>query len=62
MDPYFVPGLLLKADWMERFSTPPAAAATYAYALKISPSEKDWAADFRPRLSHARDFVGRHLQ
>jgi aspartyl/asparaginyl beta-hydroxylase (cupin superfamily) len=59
-DPYFVPALLAKADWMERFSTPSAAAATYSNALKISPPERNWPADFRSRLLHARDYVSRH--
>jgi aspartyl/asparaginyl beta-hydroxylase (cupin superfamily) len=60
VDPYFVPALLAKADWMERFSTPAAAAALYNNILKISPPEKDWPADFRSKLTHARDVVTRH--
>lgn len=60
VDAYFIPGLLLKADWMERFSTPAAAAAVYSNALKIAPLENDWPADFRDRLLHARNFVSRH--
>jgi aspartyl/asparaginyl beta-hydroxylase (cupin superfamily) len=60
VDPHFVPALLAKADWMERFGTTAAAAATYQNALKISPAEQDWPADFRPRLQYASDYVKRY--
>lgn len=59
-EPYFVPGLLLKGEWMERFSSPAAAAAVYSNVLKISPAQKDWPADFRDRLLHALEYVSRH--
>lgn len=60
VDPYFVPGLLLKGDWLERFGAPAAAAAIYTNALKISPPESNWPADFRDRLQHARNYSNRH--
>ena len=60
IEPYFVPGLLLKGEWMERFASPASAAAVYSNVLRITPAQKDWPADFRDRLLHAFDYVSRH--
>lgn len=60
VDAYFVPALLAKANWLERFGSATAAAATYANALKISPSEPHWPEAHRSQLEHARAVVDRH--
>lgn len=60
VDAYFVPALLAKAGWIERFGTAPSAAATYANVLKISPPESHWPESHRAQLEHARDYVKRH--
>ncbi len=59
VDAYFLPALLARAGWLERFGTAGAAAATYANALKISPPESHWPAALRPQLEHARALVDR---
>jgi aspartyl/asparaginyl beta-hydroxylase (cupin superfamily) len=60
VDARFIPGLLAKGDWMERHSSPAAAAAIYKAALQISPAENEWPDEFREQLVHARNFAGRH--
>ncbi|HVZ35611.1 MAG TPA: tetratricopeptide repeat protein, partial [Polyangiaceae bacterium] len=62
LDPYYLPGLLAKASWIERFGAPAAAAKTYANALKIAPPPEHWPDSLRPQLQHARDVVERHSQ
>jgi aspartyl/asparaginyl beta-hydroxylase (cupin superfamily) len=60
LDAYFLPALLGRASWQERFAS--GAADTYANALKISPREEHWPDVLRPQLEHARDFVNKHAQ
>ena len=60
VDPYFVPALLARGDWIERFGSGALAATVYANAIKISPPEKDWPAAFRPQLEHARTVADKH--
>ena len=60
IDPYFIPALLARASWLERFGTEVGAAATYANAVRISPSEAHWPLALRSQLEHARDFVDKH--
>lgn len=60
LDAYFLPALLGRASWQERFSS--GAAGTYANALKISPPEQHWPDALRPQLEHARAFVNKHAQ
>jgi aspartyl/asparaginyl beta-hydroxylase (cupin superfamily) len=62
IDPYFLPGLLAKAGWCERFGGAVAAANTYANALKVAPPPAQWPAALRPQLEHARRVVDRHRQ
>lgn len=59
VDAYFLPALLAKASWFERFGTQTAAVTTYANALKISPPESQWPAALLPELKHAREVVDR---
>jgi len=58
-DPYFLPGLLAKADHLERHGQPKAAAAVYRNALKVAPPESHWPAALRSQLQHARALVQR---
>jgi len=60
VDPYFVPALLARGNWIERHGKAALAAAVYANAIRISPPEKDWPAAFRPQLEHARTFFEKH--
>jgi aspartyl/asparaginyl beta-hydroxylase (cupin superfamily) len=62
VDAYFIPALLAKAAWFERYGTPQAAANTYRNALRISPPEASWPAGLRPQLEHARRLVDAHAE
>ncbi|MGQ0586291.1 MAG: aspartyl/asparaginyl beta-hydroxylase domain-containing protein [Gammaproteobacteria bacterium] len=55
IDPYFIPALLAKGDWLERNGNPAAAATVYRNAVKISPPEAQWPAEYRAHLLHARE-------
>lgn len=59
IDPYFLPGLLSKAELLEREGKPKSAAAVFGDALRIAPPEPQWPAALRRRLTHARDRVER---
>ncbi len=60
VEPYFLPGLVAKATWLERNSTPAAAAAMYRNVMRVAPAEVHWPASLRAQLLHARDVVDRH--
>lgn len=62
IDAYFLPGLLAKAGWIERFGVPAAAATAYVNALKVAPPQPHWPAALRPQLEHARAVVDRHSE
>jgi len=55
VDPYFLPALLAKGHWLERFATRASAAAMFANALKVAPPPAHWPANLRLELEHARD-------
>lgn len=55
VDPYYLPALLAKADWLERLGTRAGAAAMFANALKVAPPQSHWPQNLRPQLEHARD-------
>jgi aspartate beta-hydroxylase len=57
IDPYFLPGLLGKAEFLERRGRTRAAAAGFRDALKVAPDEPQWPQALRRRLEHARDVV-----
>lgn len=59
IDPYFLPGLLAKAEFMERQGDVKAAAAVFRDVLKVAPAEPDWPQALRRRLQHARGVVER---
>lgn len=58
-DPYFLPGLLAKADHLERHGQPKAATAVYRNALKVAPQEPQWPPSLRSQLLHGRALVQR---
>ena len=60
LDPYFIPAHLAKGRWQEEHSDPGIAAVSYKHALRISPPEHLWPANFRSQLEHARDVVDTH--
>ncbi len=60
LDPYFLPALLAKGDWLERFSRRASAAAMFANALRVAPPQQQWPANLRAQLEHARDFAARY--
>jgi aspartate beta-hydroxylase len=60
VDAYFLPALLAKAGWCERFGDAAGAAITYINAMKIAPAESHWPAVLRPQLERARDVAGRY--
>lgn len=62
IEPYFLPGLVAKAGWLERNSTPAAAAAMYRNVMRVAPAESQWPHTLRQQLLHARDFVERHAR
>lgn len=60
LDAYFLPALLARASWMERYGKASSAAAMYRNALKVAPPPSHWPAQLEPQLEYARDFVDRH--
>jgi aspartate beta-hydroxylase len=60
LDPYFLPALLAKGSWFERFGTRSAASTMFANALKVAPPPRDWPAGLRAELEHARQVVAAH--
>lgn len=57
VDAYFLPGLLGKAEFLERQRRPRSAAAVFRDALKVASEELQWPQALRRRLEHARDVV-----
>ena len=57
VDPYFLPGLLGKAEFLERQRRTRTAAAVFRDALKVAPDQPQWPQALRRRLEHARDSV-----
>jgi aspartyl/asparaginyl beta-hydroxylase (cupin superfamily) len=62
VDAYFLPALLAKGSWLERFGTRASAAAMFANALKVAPPEAHWPANLRPQLAHARELCTAHAE
>jgi aspartyl/asparaginyl beta-hydroxylase (cupin superfamily) len=60
IDAYFLPALLAKGRWLERFGTRTAAAAMFANALRVAPSPSQWPPALRQELTHAREVVDAH--
>jgi aspartyl/asparaginyl beta-hydroxylase (cupin superfamily) len=62
VDAYFLPALLAKGSWLERFGQRASAAAMFANALKVAPPEAQWPANLRAQLTHAREVATAHAE
>lgn len=62
IDPYFLPALLGKAEFLEQRQRPREAADAFRNVLKVAPRESEWPAALRRRLAHARDVVERDTE
>lgn len=62
IDPYYVPGLLLKGNWYEGRDNAVLAASTYKYALRVTPAEPYWPEQLRAELGHAKRYVENHAR
>jgi aspartate beta-hydroxylase len=60
LDAYFLPGMLARASWLERFGTRANAASMYRNALKVAPPEGHWPAMLREQLAHAREVAANY--
>lgn len=60
LDAYFLPALLARAHWMERYGRASAAATMYRNALKVAPPPAQWPEQLKRQLEHARDVVERY--
>lgn len=61
-DPYFLPGLLAKAELLERLGQVKAAVGVYRNALKVAPAEPHWPPALRPQLQRGRALVQRYSE
>lgn len=59
IDPYFLPGLLSKGEFLQRGRKSRAAAAVFRDVLKVAPPEPQWPPALRRRLGQARAAVQR---
>lgn len=59
IDPYSLPGLLLKAGWFERVGKAAEAAAVYGHALQVAPVPSRWPESLRSQLEHGKAMVAR---
>jgi aspartate beta-hydroxylase len=62
IDPYFLPALLGKGEFLEQQRKPKAAAAALRDVLRVAGPEAEWPAPLRRRLAHARDVVERDTE
>ncbi len=59
LDPYFLPALLAKGEFLEQQGKPRAAAGVFRDVMKVAPDEAQWPPALQRRLSHAREAVAR---
>ena len=62
IDPYLVPGLLAKGEFLEQQQQSRAAAAAFRNVLKVVPEEAQWSPALRRRLQHAQSVVQRDTE
>ena len=62
IDPYFLPALLGKGEFLEQQRKPRDAAAAFRDVLKVASGESEWPAALRRRLAHAREVVERDTE
>lgn len=60
LDAYYLPGLLARADWIERHEGLKAAVPIYANALRISPPAESLPPELRSSLDYAGKVVAVH--
>lgn len=58
-DPYFLPGLVAKAELLERTGHAKAAVAVYRNAMKVAPDEARWPPALQSQLKHGKALVQR---
>jgi aspartate beta-hydroxylase len=61
-NPYFLPALLAKAEFLERIGRRTLAAEAYTNALKVAPPEVQWPEALRSQLQHAKQVSDRNRQ
>ena len=62
IDPYFLPGLLARGEFLERQQRSRAAAAVFRDVMKVAPPPEQWPRALQARLQHARDAVARDTE
>src|SRR5690606_29976675 len=62
IDPYFLPALLGKGEFLEQQRNSRAAAAVFRDVFKIAPPQSEWPPALRRRLEHAHAVVTRDTQ
>ncbi|MGY1519477.1 aspartyl/asparaginyl beta-hydroxylase domain-containing protein [Luteimonas sp. A482] len=62
IDPYFLPALLGKGEFLEQQRKHRAAAGAYRDVLKVASGESEWPPALRRRLAHAREVVERDTE
>lgn len=58
-DPYFLPGLVAKAELLERTGRTKAAVGVYRNAMKVAPDETRWPPALKSQLKHGQELVQR---
>src|SRR5690606_30244839 len=62
IDPYFLPALLGKGEFLEQQRKPRDAASAFRDVLKVASGESEWPPALRRRLAHAREVVERDTE
>ena len=62
IDPYFLPALLGKGEFLEQQRKSREAAGAFRDVLKVAPAEVEWPPALRRRLTHAREVVERDTE
>jgi aspartyl/asparaginyl beta-hydroxylase (cupin superfamily) len=62
LDPYYLPALLLAAEFHHAEGKPKAAAVVYGNALKIAPPAAHWPDGLRARLEQGRALLTEHQE
>lgn len=62
IDPYFLPGLLARGEFLERQKRSRAAAAVFRDVMKVAPPQEQWPRALQARLQHARDAIARDTE
>ncbi len=60
IDPYYLPGLLAKAQRLERLGASSSAAMFFRNSIKVAGPERGWPDVLRSQLAYARNFATRY--